>query len=337
MKAIQISKPGGDFELVQREIPEPGRSQVRIKVQACGVCHGEAVVKEGSFPGLQYPRIPGHEVLGTIDRVGADVSDWQAGQRVGVGWYGGPCLKCEACRMGDINNCRNSLATGISVDGGYAEYMTIAQQAVTLIPDELKSLEAAPLLCAGRTTFTALRNSGAKGGDLVAILGIGGLGHLGIQFARKLGFKTAALSRGNDKKDLSYQLGAHIYIDTEASDPAKELQKLGGAKVILATAPNSKAISALVGGLGFEGQLIVVSAASEPIQIFAGQLFGGRRSVRGWVAGRARDKSEEALNFSVITGVTPMIEIFPLEEAALAYEKMMESKVHFRSVLKISD
>ena len=323
--------------MVQKAIPEPRKNEVRIKVQACGVCHGEAVVKEGHFPGIQYPRVPGHEVVGIVDKQGPDISNWQVGQRVGVGWYGGPCMKCDACKTGDFNNCRNFLTTGISFDGGYAEYMVVAQQAVTVIPDELKSLEAAPLLCAGRTTFSALRNSGARGGDLVAIHGIGGLGHLGIQFARKLGFKTVALSRGNDKKELAYQLGAHVYLDTETVDPVKELQKLGGAKVILATAPNSKAIAGLVKGLGFEGQLIIVSAAGEPMQIFAGQLFGGRRSIKGWVAGRSTNPAEDALNFSILSGVLPMIEVFPLEQAATAYEKMMSAKVHFRSVLKISD
>lgn len=337
MKAMQISKPGGDFELVEKEITEPRNNEVRIKVQACGVCHGEAIVKEGHYPGLTYPRVPGHEVVGVIDKLGPNVISWQVGQRVGVGWYGGPCMKCEACKAGDLNNCRSFLTTGISFDGGYAEYMVVAQQALALIPDELKSLEAAPLLCAGRTTFTALRNSGAKGGDVVAIHGIGGLGHLGIQFARKLGFKTVALSRGNDKKELAYKLGADIYLDTAAVDAVKELQKLGGAKVILATAPNGKAISGLVNGLGFEGQLIIVAAAPDPLQIFSGQLFGGRHSVKGWVAGRAANPSEDALHFSVISGVLPMIEVFPLEKAALAYEKMMSAKVHFRSVLKISD
>jgi alcohol dehydrogenase, propanol-preferring len=246
-------------------------------------------------------------------------------------------MKCEACKMGDLGNCRNSLTTGISFDGGYAEYMITPQQAMALIPEELNSLEAAPLLCAGRTTFTALRNSNAKGGDLVAIQGLGGLGHLAVQFARKLGFKTVALSRGNEKQDLAFKLGAHVYIDTETSNPAQELQKLGGARVILATAPNSRAIEALVNGLGFEGQLIIVAGQGGPIQVDTGALLRGKRSIKGWVGGRARDKSEEALNFSVLTGTLPMIEVFPLEQAALAYEKMMTAKVHFRAVLKISD
>ncbi len=336
MRAVQVSSPGADFELVKKEIPEPKENEVRIKVQACGVCHGDAVVKEGHFPGIKYPRVPGHEVVGTIDRPGLNVSFWKIGQRVGVGWYGGPCLKCEACRKGDPGNCANFLTTGISFDGGYAEYMVAPQQAMTIIPDELNSLEAAPLLCAGRTTFTALRNSGARGGDLVAIQGIGGLGHLGIQFARKLGFKTVALSRGKDKEELAYKLGAHVYIDAESSNPADELKKLGGARVILATAPNSKAISGVINGLGFDGQLIVVAAPGEPLQISPGQLLGGRLSVRGWTGRPAKDKSEETLNFCVISGALPVIEVFPLEQAALAYEKMMTSKVHFRAVLKVS-
>ncbi|HXY87520.1 MAG TPA: alcohol dehydrogenase [Candidatus Acidoferrales bacterium] len=337
MRAMQISKPGADFELIRKEIPEPKEDEVRIKVQACGVCHGETLVKEGYFPGIEYPRIPGHEVVGTIDKLGSNVSFWEIGQRVGVGWYGGPCLMCDACRAGNLSNCTSFLTTGISFDGGYAEYMVAPMQALSSIPDELNSLEAAPLLCAGRTSFTALRNSGAKGGDLVAILGLGGLGHLGIQFARKLGFKTVALSRGRDKHELAQSLGAHIYIDTESSNPAKELQKLGGARIILATAPSSKAISDVVDGLGLDGELIIVAAQGEPIHVFPGQLLGQRRSIRGWAARPAKNISEEVLNFSVISGALPMIEVFPLEQAALAYEKMMAAKVHFRAVLKMHD
>lgn len=337
MRAIQLSKPGADFELIQKEIPEPKENEVRIKVQACGVCHGEAIVKEGYFPDIEYPRVPGHEVVGTIEKLGSSVSFWEIDQRVGVGWYGGPCLTCDACRKGDLISCSSFLTTGISFDGGYSEYMVASAQALSIVPDELSSLEAAPLLCAGRTSFTALRQSGAKGGDLVAILGLGGLGHLGIQFARKLGFKTVALSRGKDKQELAYILGAHVYIDTESSNPATELQKLGGARVILATAPNSKAISDVVEGLGFDGELIVVAAQGEPMQVFSGQLLGERRSIRGWSVRPAKDVSEDVLNFSVISGVLPMIEVFPLEQAALAYEKMMTAKVHFRAVLKMGD
>ncbi len=335
MRAVQVGAPGADFELVSKEIPEPKANEIRIKVQACGICHGDAVVKEGHFPGIKYPRVPGHEVVGTIDKLGPGISFWEVGQRVGVGWYGGPCLKCENCRKGNPDNCSNALATGISFDGGYAEYMVAPQQAMTLIPGELDSLDAAPLMCAGRTTFTALRNSVARGGDLVAIHGTGGLGHLAIQFARKLGFQTVALSRGREKEELAYKLGALVYLDTESVNPADELKKLGGAKVILATAPSSKAISQLVDGLGLDGQLIIVAAPGEPMQISPGQLLAKRSMIRGWVGRPARHKSEEVLNFSVITGVLPMIEVFPLEQAALAYEKMMTAKVHFRAVLKM--
>ena len=337
MKAAQIHEAGGDFELVRKEIPEPKESEVRIKVQACGVCHGEAVVKEGTFPDINYPRVPGHEVVGTIDKLGANVAVWETGQRVGVGWYGGPCLECEACRMGDPSKCTSFLTTGVSFDGGFAEYMVAPIQALSLIPPELDSFEAAPLLCAGRTSFSALRHSGAKAGDLVAIQGIGGLGHLGVQFARLLGFRTVALSRGTDKRDLAYILGAHVYIDTEATNPAAELQKLGGARVILATAPNGKTISDVVNGFGFEGELIIVAYRGDPIRAFAWQLLGDRRSIRGWTARPARIASEDVLNFSVISGARPMIEVFPLEQAALAYEKMMNAKVRFRAVLKISE
>ncbi len=335
MKAVQVKSPGADFELVQLEIPVPKENEVLIKVEACGICHGDAVVKEGHYPGIQYPRIPGHEVIGIIDKLGPGVSVWQTGQRVGVGWYGGPCLKCGPCRKKDYSNCENFLTTGISFDGGYAEYMTAHMQALNLIPDNLNALEAAPLLCAGRTTFSALRNSGAKGGDIVAVLGLGGLGHLAVQFSRKLGFHTVTLSRGKEKEELAYKLGAHVYIDTKGSDPAAELKKLGGAKVILATAPSGKAIQDVINGLGFDGQIIIVAGQGEPMQVIPGQLLGGRRSIRGWVSGPIRNKNEDALNFSVISGVLPMIEVFPLEQAALAYEKMISSKVHFRSVLKM--
>jgi D-arabinose 1-dehydrogenase-like Zn-dependent alcohol dehydrogenase len=337
MKAIQVKTAGGELELVQIEIPEPKENEVRIKVEACGICHGDAVVKEGHMPGIVYPRVPGHEVVGIIDKLGTGVAVWQTGQRVGVGWYGGPCLQCDSCKKKDYANCERFLTTGISFDGGYAEYMTAHMQALTIIPEKLTALEAAPLLCAGRTTFSALRNSGARGGDVVAVLGLGGLGHLAVQFARKLGFYTVALSRGKDKEALAYQLGAHAYIDTQSQNVAAELKKLGGAKVVLATAPNGKAIQDVINGLGWDGQVIIVAGQGEPMQVSPGQLLGGRRSVRGWVSGPTRGKSEDALNFSVISGVLPMIEVFPLEEAAKAFEKMMTSKVHFRSVLKIGE
>jgi D-arabinose 1-dehydrogenase-like Zn-dependent alcohol dehydrogenase len=335
MKAVQVPSPGADFELVNKEIPAPQEGEVLIQVEACGICHGDAVTKEGRYPGVIYPRVPGHEVMGRISQIGPNVTAWKVGQRVGVGWYGGPCKMCEACQRGDWDSCTNMLTPGISFDGGYAEYMAVSARAPMAIPPELDTFEAAPLLCAGRTTFSALRASAAKGGDLVAIQGLGGLGHLAVQFSRKLGFKTVALSRGKDKEAMAYKLGAHIYIDTEAANPADELKKLGGARVILATAPNSKAIAALVNGLGFDGQLIIVAAPSEPMQIHPGQLFQGRRSVRGWVG--SRQESADALHFSVVADVLPMVEVFPLAQAALAFDKMMSAKVRFRSVLKMSD
>ncbi|MDR3577861.1 MAG: alcohol dehydrogenase catalytic domain-containing protein [Anaerolineaceae bacterium] len=333
MRAVQVAAPGAEFELVQKEIPQPKENEVLIKVEACGICHGDAVVKEGRFPGITYPRVPGHEVVGKIDKLGSKVTGWQIGQRVGVGWYGGPCLTCESCKRGDLANCENFLTTGIHIDGGYAEYMAAPMQGLAAIPDELTAVEAAPLLCAGRTTFTALRYSGALAGDLVAVHGLGGLGHLGLQFARKFGFRTVAISRGTQKEALAYQLGAHYYIDADSTDAAAELKKMGGARLILATAPNSKAISALINGLCPDGQVLIVAWQNEPMQISPWQLLGGRRSVKGWTARPARTSSEDTLQFSVTAGVLPMVEVFPLEQAALAYEKMASSKVHFRSVL----
>ena len=331
MKAIQVGSPGADFELVQMEIPEPGINEVLIKVQACGICHGDALSKEGHYPGIKYPIIPGHEVIGIVHKIGSDVSQWKVGQRVGVGWRGGPCNKCGSCRKGHFWTCENPLTTGIHMDGGYAEYMVAKSEVIISIPEELDSITAAPLLCAGRTTFGALQQSGARGGDLVAIHGLGGLGHLAIQYAVKLGFKTVVLSRGKDKEELAYKLGAHVYIDTNAGDAAKQLLSLGGARVILCTAPNGKAISDLIPGLGRNGQAIILTGSNEPIQIPPMLLLGGERSVRGFISGNM----EEAIKFSILTKVTPMIEVFPLEQAAMAYEKMMTGKVHFRSVLKM--
>jgi propanol-preferring alcohol dehydrogenase len=328
MKAVQINVPGGDFELIQREIPEPAEYEVQIRVEACGICRGDAIVKEGLMPNVKYPRIPGHEIVGIINKLGSAVHTWKIGQRVGVGWYGGPCHKCEACLKGEFSNCRSSLVTGISIDGGYAEYTVAAQQALVLIPDELGPNEAAPILCAGRTTYSALQNCGAKGGDLVAVKGLGGLGHLAVQFCRKLGFKTVALSRGLEKESLAYELGAHVFIDMENQNTVDELKKLGGARVILDTAPNGTAISDMLDGLAPGGRLVYVSAPREPIMIMIGKLMGGK-SIQGSSGGTAHD----ALAFSVIADVHPMVELFPLEQAALAYEKMMTSKVHFRAVL----
>jgi propanol-preferring alcohol dehydrogenase len=336
MKAVQISGAGSAFEIVEREIPTPGPNQVRVKVEACGICHSDAFVKEGLFPGIAYPRVPGHEVAGVIDEVGAGVSAWQMGQRVGVGWHGGHCFKCDSCRAGDYILCKNAKICGITYDGGYQEYMVAEQEALALIPDDLSSAEAAPLLCAGITTYNSLRNSGARGGDVVAVHGIGGLGHLAVQFARKLGYKTVALSRGKDKEPLAVKLGAHYFIDTSSGNAVEALQKLGGARVILATAPDSKSISGLVGGLGPNGKLLIVAAALEPIEVSPLQLISGRRTIAGWPSGHAKD-SEAALNFSALAGVHPMVETFPLANVAEAYDKMINNRARFRVVLTMTD
>jgi len=332
MKAVQVNKPGGNFELVERNIPEPARAQVRIKVEACGICHSDALVKEGHWPGLQYPRVPGHEIAGRIDAVGADVTNWKPGQRVGVGWHGGHCFICDPCRRGDFINCQNEKITGITHDGGYQEYMISPAEAVAAIPDDLPAAEAAPLLCAGITVFNALRNSGARAGDLVAIQGIGGLGHLGVQYARQMGFRTFAIGRGKDKEALARKLGAAHYVDTAAGDPAAELQKFGGARVILATAPNSKSISAVIDGLSPNGKLLVVGASPEPITVTPIQLIRGRSTLLGWASGIATD-SEDTMRFSALSGVRPMIEKFPLEKAVEAYEQMISGRARFRVVL----
>jgi D-arabinose 1-dehydrogenase-like Zn-dependent alcohol dehydrogenase len=332
MKAVQISKPGGNFELVERPIPQPARGQVRIKVEACGICHSDALVKEGYWPGIQYPRVPGHEIAGRIDALGADVTLWKPGQRVGLGWHGGHCFECEPCRSGDFINCRNEKITALSFDGGYQEYMVAPAEAVAAMPDELPAAEAAPLLCAGITVFNALRNSGARAGDLVAIQGIGGLGHLGIQYARQMGFRTVAIGRGADKQPLATKLGAHEYIDTNANAPAGVLKKLGGAKIALATAPDSKSISALVDGLVANGTLLVIGAGAESLTVTPLQLIGGRSMIKGWASGTGKD-SEDTLRFSSLTGVRPMIEKYPLEKAAAAYEQMISGRARFRVVL----
>ena len=332
MKAVQISKPGGNFELVERPIPQPARGQVRIKVEACGICHSDALVKEGYWPGIQYPRVPGHEIAGRIDALGADVTLWKPGQRVGLGWHGGHCFECEPCRSGDFINCRNEKITALSFDGGYQEYLVAPAEAVAAMPDELPAAEAAPLLCAGITVFNALRNSGARAGDLVAIQGIGGLGHLGIQYARQMGFRTVAIGRGADKQPLATKLGAHEYIDTNANAPGPALKKLGGAKIALATAPDSKSISALVDGLVANGTLLVIGAGAESLTVTPLQLIGGRSMIKGWASGTGKD-SEDTLRFSSLTGVRPMIEKYPLEKAAAAYEQMISGRARFRVVL----
>ena len=331
MRAVQVTTAGGDFEFVQREIPEPNTGEVLIKVEACGVCHGDAIVKDGTFPGIRYPRIPGHEVIGAIAKLGRGIDFFKPGTRVGVGWRGGHCGSSSACRRGDFRACENPLTTAISTDGGYAEYMIARAEVLLPIPDELESVAGAPLLCAGRTTFSALKSSVATAGDLVAIQGLGGLGHLALQYAVKMGFKTVVLSRGKSKEDLAMRLGAHKYIDATSNDPVKELKALGGAKVILCTAPNSKAISEVIGGLGRGGQAVIVGAAKDMLQIPANLLIGSGRSIIGSGAGEIAD----AVGFSLLTGIIPMVEVFPLEQAALAYEKMMTAKVHFRSVLKM--
>ncbi len=331
---MQITEAGSDFELVEKNIPTPSKNEVLIKVQACGICHSDAFVKDGLMPGIEYPRVPGHEVIGTVEQLGDNVSNWKKGQRVGVGWHGGHCYQCEACRNGDFINCENGKVTGIHFDGGYAEYLAAPESALANIPDSLDSAEAAPLLCAGITTFNALRNSNLEPGDVVAVQGIGGLGHLGLQYANKFGCKVVALSRGPEKKELALKLGAHEYIDTEATDPAEELQKLGGADVLLATAPNSKAISSVIDGLGRNGQLMVVAATNDPIEVSPFQLIMGRKSISGWPSGDARD-SEETLNFSALTDITPKIETFPLEKANEAYDRMINNEARFRVVLEM--
>jgi D-arabinose 1-dehydrogenase-like Zn-dependent alcohol dehydrogenase len=332
MKSMQVSKPQGDFEFVERDIPEPSEGQVRIKIQACGVCHSDLFTKDGLWPGIQFPRVPGHEVAGVIDDIGPGVSTWKKGQRVGVGWHGGQDGTCLQCRRGDFINCSNLKITGISFDGGYQQYMTVPVEALAAIPDGLDDAEAAPLLCAGVTTFNALRHSGASPSDLVVVLGVGGLGHLGIQFANRLGYNVVAIGRGSENEFLAKKLGAHSYIDSTAGNAAEALQRLGGAKVILATAPSSKAMSVLIDGLAPNGRLMVIGADFAPIEVTPVQLIQASRSIQGWASGTSAD-SEDTLRFAAMTGVRPMIEKFPLEKAAEAYARMMSGKAQFRVVL----
>jgi D-arabinose 1-dehydrogenase-like Zn-dependent alcohol dehydrogenase len=333
MRVVQVSRPNGPLELVEREIPDPGSGSVRIKVEACGICHSDAMTKEGTWPGIQYPRVPGHEIAGIIDGVGNGVTTWARGQRVGVGWHGGHCGTCDSCRRGDFVTCQTALQVpGIVYDGGYAEYMIAPAGALARIPDGLSAVDAGPLMCAGVTTFNSLRNSGARPGDLVAVLGVGGLGHLGVQFAAKMGFKTVAIARGMDKEPLARKLGAWSYIDRKSQDPAAELLKLGGAKVILATVTSGQAMTAVLDGLGVNGKFIVIGVVAEPLAVPSIALISGRRSILGWPAGSAID-SQDTLSFSMLTGVRPMTEVFPLEHAAEAYERMMSGKARFRAVL----
>ena len=332
MKVAQISRPKAAFEIVEREIPTPDAREVRIKVQACGVCHSDVLTKEGLMPGIQYPRVPGHEVVGTVDEVGAGVSTWKKGQRVGVGWHGGHDNTCRECRRGDFRHCKNQKIAGISYDGGYQQYMLAPIEALAAVPETLSDAEAAPLLCAGVTTYGAIRSSGALPGDLVAVQGIGGLGHLGVQFASKFGYKVAAIGRGSENATLAKKLGATIYIDSESTNAAAELQRLGGAKAIVATAPSSKAMSALIDGLGPNGRLMVIGATSDPIEVTPLQLIFGSHEIHGWAAGPPSE-SEDTLNFAELTGVRPMIETYPLDRAEEAYARMMSGKAQFRVVL----
>ena len=333
MRVVQVTHPNGRLEIVEREIPEPGAGQVRVKIEACGICHSDAMTKEGLWPGIQYPRVPGHEIAGIIDAVGPGVLGWTKGQRAGIGWHGGHCGYCDSCRRGDFVTCQIApQVPGIAYDGGYAEYMVAPASALAAIPEGLSAVDAGPLMCAGVTTFNSLRHSAARPGELVAILGIGGLGHLAVQFAAKMGFKTVAIARGMDKEPLARKLGASHYIDSKTQDPAAELQKLGGAKVVLATVTNGDAMSATLGGLGVNGKLIILGAAAEPLQVPGIPLILGRRSIMGWPSGSSID-SQDTLQFSTLTGVRSMNEIFPLERAAEAYEHMMSGKARFRAVL----
>ena len=333
MKSISVDQPKGPFKLVDEKIVEPSRGQVRIKVQACGVCHSDSMTKEGTWPGVSYPRSPGHEIAGVIEALGEDAWDWKVGDRVGVGWHGGNCFKCDPCRRGDFVSCRFLKIPGISYDGGYAPHVIAPVEALAQIPDALRPEEAAPLMCAGITTFNALRHSGAGPGDLVAIQGIGGLGHLGIQFAAKFGYDVVAIGRGEDKQSLALKLGARRYIDAATENVAAELTKEGGASVILATAPDGKAMGGLIDGLGVRGRLVVIGASPEPFAVSSLQLIGAQRSIIGWPSGTSRD-SEDTLKFAAQTGVRAMIETFPIEQADHAYDRMMTGKVRFRAVLR---
>jgi propanol-preferring alcohol dehydrogenase len=332
MRAVQVSEAGGPFELVERDVPQPGREQALVRVHACGICHSDSFAKDGGYPGVSFPVVPGHEIAGEIAALGEGVQGWEVGQRVGVGWFGGNCGYCEPCRRGDLIGCENMEIPGVTSDGGYADYVLVNAHALALMPDDLADVDAAPLMCAGITTYNALRQSGAHGGDLVAILGLGGLGHLGVQFAAKLGFRTVAIARGAEKAELAQKLGAERYIDSTAEDPAEELSKLGGAKVILSTITNAEAVAATFGGLGQRGELVIVGASMEPLGIPPAALIGGNKSIVGHASGTSRD-SEDTLSFSVLAGVRPMIETLPLEQASDAYEKMISGDARFRMVL----
>ena len=332
MRVVQVKEPNAPFELVERPMPEPGPREARIRVEACGICYSDSYVVTGTYPGIRYPAVPGHEIAGRIDAVGSDVANWRVGQRVGVGWFGGICGTCSRCRRGDFITCRNLRTPGIHFDGGYADYMIAPIEALASIPDDLDAAHAAPLLCAGITTFNALRNAGARAGDVVAVQGIGGLGHLGVQFASRMGFHTVAIARGTDKENLARSLGAHVFIDSVTQDPAKELMALGGAKVILATATSGKSMTPLIDGLGVDGTLIIVGASPEPIEVNPYHVIGARRGVRAWPSGTSVD-SEDTMRFATLTGVEAMVETYPLTRAAEAYERMLSGKARFRVVI----
>jgi len=332
MRAIQVSRPGGPFEMVEREFPQPGPRQVRVKVQACGLCHSDSLTKEGHFPGVTYPRVPGHEVAGVIDAVGSEVPRWRVGQYVGVGWLGSYCGYCDSCRRGSFITCSNQLVTGITMDGGYQDYMLVPFEGLALIPTEISPVDAGPLMCAGITTFNSLRNGGARGGDTVAVLGIGGLGHLAVQFASKMGFHTIAIARGKDKEPLAKQLGARHYIDSTVGDPAAELQRLGGARIIIATATSAPAMAATIGGLSLDGRLVVLGADFTPMALNTAALIAKRTGLYGWPSGSSID-SEDTMKFAAMTGVRPMTETFPLEQAQEAYDRMISNNARFRVVL----
>ena len=334
-RSVQVAKAGAPLEVVSKEIPDPTAGQVRVRVEACGVCHSDSVTVEGLFPFISYPRVPGHEVIGKIESVGEGVPQWKPGQRVGIGWYGGHCRRCEPCRRGDFIACQNPSIPGATYDGGYSDYILVPAEALAAVPDSLQSLAAAPLLCAGLTTFNALRNSGARPPDTVAVLGMGGLGHLGVQFAAKMGFNTVAIARGADKEQFAHDLGARHYLDSSTTDVAAALQKLGGARVILATVTDAGAMSAALGGLGYAGEFIIVGIPSQPIQAAVPGLVLQRQSIRGWPSGASID-SEDTLKFSEITGVLPSIEQYPLDRAQEAYARMMSGKARFRVVLDMA-
>jgi len=337
MRAMQVAKAGGPLELVEKEIPAPGPGQVLVKVHACGICHSDSLTVEGHWPGINYPRVPGHEAAGVVSAIGSGVLGWKAGDRVGIGWYGGSCGYCDSCRRGDFLSCLiNPQVSGISWDGGYAEYMVVPSEALAHIPDELSFVDAGPLMCAGVTTFNSLRHSGARPGDLVGVHGIGGLGHLGVQFAARMGFHTVAIARGADKAALAKKLGAHTYIDSTAENAGKALAKLGGAKVIITTVTNAAAMGEVLGGLGIDGKLILLGISPEPFPVSSLQLIGGRKSVAGWASGASID-SQDTMRFSALTGVRPIVQELPLEKAAEGYKLMMDNKARFRVVLTMGN